>query len=469
MNETTESLRLVLAAILVLASGAKLLDLRGAREAVRSFGAPTPLALPVAIGLAGVEAAIAGLLIPAATARLAALAAAALFASFAVVVAVARLRGRTPDCHCFGRLHSAPAGWPIVARNAALATIAAVIASRRAAPIRAIEVVAVAVGALVLGQAILSVTLLRRYGRALGRIEELEARSPRTALEVGAYAPPFTLPADDGPTVTLEGLLTRRRPVLLVFSGSDCGSCRALLPKVVDWQERLADELTVMLVEDEPIVADWYSVEATPSAVLVGTDGKIAHALVAGGGAIEELVRSLALNEEPTQEPATNGGARVAAAAALAGGLAVTTAAQAAPPTDPELQAIDAALKAAEPRLVAASQRSLKAIRAWTTLKTGKPERPKREAARKALAAERHEVLALQATIDKLPATGPNAHNVKVITDNSFSLLAQSLAKRRQAIDSPPKTASALIKDAQELFLQSLASSAAAGKLLGRG
>src|ERR671933_307156 len=36
-------------------------------------------------------------------------------------------RGRTPDCHCFGQLHSAPAGWSTLARNAVLALIAAVV------------------------------------------------------------------------------------------------------------------------------------------------------------------------------------------------------------------------------------------------------------------------------------------------------------------------------------------------------
>src|SRR5205085_11239986 len=35
--------------------------------------------------------------------------------------------GRTPDCHCFGQLHSAPAGWSTLVRNLVLALIAGLV------------------------------------------------------------------------------------------------------------------------------------------------------------------------------------------------------------------------------------------------------------------------------------------------------------------------------------------------------
>src|SRR5439155_8884942 len=35
--------------------------------------------------------------------------------------------GRTPDCHCFGQLHSAPASWPTLIRNLILVAIAATV------------------------------------------------------------------------------------------------------------------------------------------------------------------------------------------------------------------------------------------------------------------------------------------------------------------------------------------------------
>jgi hypothetical protein len=43
---------------------------------------------------------------------------------FAIGISVNLARGRTPDCHCFGQLHSAPAGWKTLARNRVLAVVA---------------------------------------------------------------------------------------------------------------------------------------------------------------------------------------------------------------------------------------------------------------------------------------------------------------------------------------------------------
>ena len=33
-------------------------------------------------------------------------------------------RGRKPECHCFGQIHSAPVGWKTLARNGVLAAVA---------------------------------------------------------------------------------------------------------------------------------------------------------------------------------------------------------------------------------------------------------------------------------------------------------------------------------------------------------
>jgi hypothetical protein len=35
----------------------------------------------------------------------------ALLVLFIVAIAVTLARGRKPDCHCFGQLHSKPIGW----------------------------------------------------------------------------------------------------------------------------------------------------------------------------------------------------------------------------------------------------------------------------------------------------------------------------------------------------------------------
>ena len=142
------------------------------------------------------ELGIAAALVPVATGRAAAVAAAGLFCGFAVVIAVTLLRGRRPDCGCFGRLHSAPIGVSTLARAAGLAAIAAFIAVNGT-----VDGVSVLAGqpaawlaALTGGQSILLVAVLRRHGRTLAQLDELEADPGEVQLTRGKPAPEFTLP-----------------------------------------------------------------------------------------------------------------------------------------------------------------------------------------------------------------------------------------------------------------------------------
>jgi len=348
-----EVLRLLLAAIFAVAGVAKLLDREGSRRAARAFGAPGWLgvALPV------VELAIAIALVPTSTARAAASAAAGLLVLFSVAIANAVLRGQKPDCGCFGKLHSAPASWRTIVRNVALAGFALAVASQPAGALSWVDVAVAAVAILVVAQTILAYTLFRRYGRALARIEALEAPQ-----------------------------------------------------------------------------------------------------------------------EEPVSSPvpvAGNGSARVALAGAAAGALAATAAVAHAspdrynaPPTDPELRVIYDALRAGGPKLVAAAERSRKAIRNETSVLKGKTLRVRRSAARTALAGERREVLALRTRIESLPATAATAHNVKVMIHSGLTLRAQSLEKHQRAVGAAPKTARKLLNESQRLFVGSLGSMMAAGKAL---
>ena len=67
---------------------------------------------------------MAAALIPAASAWWGALGALALLLLFVAGISINLARGKKPECHCFGQLHSAPAGWRTLARNGALAAIA---------------------------------------------------------------------------------------------------------------------------------------------------------------------------------------------------------------------------------------------------------------------------------------------------------------------------------------------------------
>lgn len=329
--------RIVLAAVFVVAGLAKVADRRGARTAARDFGAPEWLAGPLAVVLPLAELAVAVLLVPAATAVWGALGALALLAVFTVAIGAAMARGKAPDCHCFGQLHSEPAGWSTLVRNGVLAGLAASVLAGGGGPsavawigdLEGAEIVALAVGAaavallVVAGFALLHV--MRSYGRVLVRLERVEQalaeagfdlhqheEMPEIGLAPGTPAPAFSLPNVLGDTVTLESLLAPGRPLFLLFTSPTCGPCTVMLPSVSTWQRELAETLTIALVNsggldairaeaeehalarvlvDEKLeVYGAYEANGTPSAVVVSPDGEIASWVAAGADWVEHLV-----------------------------------------------------------------------------------------------------------------------------------------------------------------------------------
>jgi len=117
--------RLLLALVFAVAGVAKLLDRTGSRQAIIDFGLPRVLAPPLGILLPLCELAVAAALIAPPTAWWGAIGALVLLLVFVVGIGANLARGHKPDCRCFGQLHSAPAGPKTLARNAALAAVAA--------------------------------------------------------------------------------------------------------------------------------------------------------------------------------------------------------------------------------------------------------------------------------------------------------------------------------------------------------
>src|SRR5215208_3577831 len=110
--------------VFAVAGVAKLADREGSRQAIVDFGLPSALAAPFGLLLPLAELAVAATLLPASTAWWGSLGALALLSVFVVGISINLARGRKPDCHCFGQLHSSPAGWKTLARNGALAAVA---------------------------------------------------------------------------------------------------------------------------------------------------------------------------------------------------------------------------------------------------------------------------------------------------------------------------------------------------------
>src|ERR671916_1446296 len=124
MNLVLLVIRLLLAAVFVVAGVAKLADRKGSRQAIIDFGVPAGLGSPLGILLPLAELVCAVALIPSATAWWGAVGTLTLLILFVAGIGINLARGRKPECHCFGQLHSAPAGWKTLARNVVLSAIA---------------------------------------------------------------------------------------------------------------------------------------------------------------------------------------------------------------------------------------------------------------------------------------------------------------------------------------------------------
>lgn len=323
-----EVIALLLAGVFFVAGGAKLFAPAGTRRSVRELGFPTAFSWPAAIMLPLVELVLAAGLVVEATSRAAAASAAGLLAVFAVVIGINAVRGRSVDCGCFGPLHSSTTGYAAVLRNGVLAILALSLAGSAAQPVGWRDLGLALLIAGLVTQATAWVVLLRRYGRALRRIDELESATERESheehgLEVGAEAPRFELPGLDGARVALTDLLTGARPVLLVGTDERCGACTALYPEIARWQRELHDQVAVIVLgegspeqlramagehELDPVLLSdrttlaAYGVYGTPSALLIDPDGRIASPVRYGGLEIEMLVLDAA--ESNTREVA---------------------------------------------------------------------------------------------------------------------------------------------------------------------
>ena len=253
--------RLVLAAVFTLAGVAKLSDLNGSRKAIIEFGLPAVLASPLALLLPLAELGVAAALIPASSAWWGALGALGLLLLFVVGISLNLARGKKPECHCFGQLHSAPAGWKTLARNGVLAAIAGFVlwagyeggagpsAISWLGALSAAQLLALLGGVLVLsllaGQWWFLVHLLRQNGRlwcawrqwrralaeggsVLGPSQNgTPVHQEAEGLPVGSEAPEFSLSGLYGETLTLEALRSSGKPLMLLFTDPGCGPCNA--------------------------------------------------------------------------------------------------------------------------------------------------------------------------------------------------------------------------------------------------
>jgi uncharacterized membrane protein YphA (DoxX/SURF4 family)/thiol-disulfide isomerase/thioredoxin len=312
--------RIVLVGVFALAGVTKLMNLAGSREAVEGFGVPPRLARSIGSALPFAEIAVAVALLPTASARWAAIGAALLLAGFSAGVARALSQGLAPDCNCFGQVASEPVSARTLVRNGVLAALALLIAiagpgsalsswttSRSAADILAALATVTA--------AVLATVLYARRGATIQSAGGVVPIGGGGALIEGTPAPEFELPGLDGAPVSLQTLLGRGRPVVLVFASPICPPCRSLLPHLGRWNRVIGNDVTLVVIESacqtgdvsdemrsalsglialtEPgrQLAEVYGAPATPCAISLTADGRISSAPMPGTGQVERLIR----------------------------------------------------------------------------------------------------------------------------------------------------------------------------------
>jgi peroxiredoxin/uncharacterized membrane protein YphA (DoxX/SURF4 family) len=349
--------RLLLAAIMGVAGFAKLADLAGSRQAMLGFGLPAQLAgaLGLLLPIAEIVTALVLLITP--IAWVGAYLALLLLLAFILGISVNLARGRTPQCHCFGQLHSESIGRQTLLRNALLTVVAIWLvwqgpqrmaesglgALAGAQPLTWIALIVAVVALLIAAlEGWFLINLLQQNGRLLLRIEALEVKNgvPVAAkptgrsvegLPLGSPAPAFALTGLHGETLTLDSLRAAQKQVLLVFIDPNCGPCNALVPDIVRWKQEYSAKLTVVPISRNKVeaarsaehklqsllfqkdfeVANAYKVAGTPSAVLVDSNGLISSPVAGGAEAIQALVAAvvgLVQPALPASIPLVNGG-----------------------------------------------------------------------------------------------------------------------------------------------------------------
>lgn len=325
--------RILLAGIFALAGTTKLLDLDGSKRAMQDFGVPSGVAMPAAVLLSLVELAIAAFLLPVETSWYAAIAALVVLAIFVAQIGYQLSRGNAPDCHCFGQVYSEPIGRSSIVRNSVFAVPAVVlIASGRGAQGMALsdprlDVMQLAFGVVIVGLLVAAVSQLRRLTKRQdeivkrldvieavshteGHVHRDEAGHPNDGMPIGAVVADFEAKRVDGPTATLADIRANGRPVLFFYVSPTCRPCEALLPEFAAWQQELAGKVDIifitsgttkenrdkfgdlgpMLIQEHTDVSDLIGAKWTPTAVLMGADGRIASHAAPGDIAIRDLV-----------------------------------------------------------------------------------------------------------------------------------------------------------------------------------
>ncbi len=331
-------IRLTLFAVFAVAAVGKFLDLKGSEKAVRDFGVPEEFSKFFAIALPFAEAVIALCFLFVSTSWVGALGGLILLLSFVGGIVWQMAKGRAPDCHCFGQIHSEPVGAKTLIRNVVFSLLALVlVASGRDdqglsiadGGSETMQLILIFIAVLLAAAAIFYLKkVLDNQALILRRLEMIEVISregvplersdaghPQDGLPIGSPFPEFELLDTANRVVTLANVRSDGRPSVFFFVSPTCEPCRAMLPEMETWVAELGDRVNFVFLSsgtaeanrekfagafvDEIVlqenreVAEAVRARWTPTAVFVRADGTIGSHLAAGDAAMRELIQGL--------------------------------------------------------------------------------------------------------------------------------------------------------------------------------
>lgn len=315
--------RLVLALVFVVAGLAKLAQTDKTREMLAGFGVGRGMLTLLAFALPLVELAVAVALIVPPAAYAGAVVAFALLALFTGAILFHLAQGRHPVCNCFGQIDATPIGLPTLVRNGVLTGLALLVLAAgpgvagiwRLDQVFGITPLAALAGAAAVVALVLLLLIALAQVTILHHLSQLQTDATSSGaayalptashgLPEGSLAPSFGLSDTRGEFITLEQLLAARRPLILLFTKSDCPPCLAMADEVDRWCQIHAHLLEIVRIYDSAdaprdyallqakgAVAQAYDCWGTPCAVLVTPDGHIGSRTAQGAAAIRALVK----------------------------------------------------------------------------------------------------------------------------------------------------------------------------------
>ena len=337
MEDLQLYIRLLLGAVFLTAAVGKFLDIEGSKKAAMEFGAPESLAPTIAFGLPVVEIAIGIMLLSVNYAGIGAVGAIILLAVFTVLMGFQKIKGKAPDCHCFGAVGSEPVSGVTIARNIGLILMAIVVVfgggANQGGSILDREIsLALALTASA-ALPVFLMALLSKTRALKNSLAEMEARletfeevlaggkdidlegigHPEDGIPVGAPVPFFmAMSAQSGEQVEVSARIRSGNHVL-VFVGPDCGPCGSMLPDLISLRDEFAGRLNVLLVsegdrerniakfesfgiqnlfiQEAKKISSLFLAKWTPMAVLI-SNGRVASAVSAGELNIRRLFES---------------------------------------------------------------------------------------------------------------------------------------------------------------------------------